>query len=1127
MKLLTTLRTFKNQWLARINHERFIYHGLEFTALSLAAGIIWFYGPQLRLYGFNYLAAPEKRLYIIAAIYLIWILKILIIDLVLPKAWRYKNPEARHQINALTKRFQSVMQFLRDKKIRQQDTSWQILIGPANAGKTALLAHSHAPFILQRQFKPTIPEHFQANENCDWWLTRQGGLIEVPSHYLFGKPTADKSKKGIHTLLWNCFLSLLKKQGGKRNITGIVIAVPIVEWVDQPLNESLATLAKVLARHVQDIQHTLDKKLPCHFVMTKCDLIPGFNEFFTESADDEILQPWGISLPRAQTQDEFEEHFTNRFNALIKKINQQLLWRLHHERNPMARPYVKNFPLQLEKIKDFIGEFAKELNSGSRRPTQPIYVQGIYLTSALQAKPEPETTIHADINHENRTLQIFKEPTNKSRAFFIKQLITDTLFPTKVNVPNVTYPKGYSRYVAIAASTLVVIGATVIMGYDFQAGLEKNQQVKHELVEYQNGLQQFHNPDENMLKTLALLDMLKKSMQADATKSPFQRIMNYFTDKSHQNAGRVYRHALQVFLLPEIRNYFGDYLRNPINKDIDKLYNVLKAYLMLGDASHFDALFVKQTIMDILPENFNSTAALTKHLDLAVGQFQPITLNAGLIGETRKYLGSLRGIQLSYTILKTLDSNVQQSSVLASILNFNSTKRIPLMFTSRNFAAVYDSEIQTAAHEAATGNWILGKDFRPSMNPTYAAELTEELRNEYVRNYTDTWESAIENIQLDRPRDLQQADAMIMSLTSYDSPLLKLLTVIYENTSFTPIAASSNKLQTIGQLVDKRVNSQQELYSLLTSLQGLHEYLQPVLSAPNPKEAAFKLISDRMQHQGAPDPLTRLRMAADQSPAPIKNWINQLSNDTWHFLLKNAMHYMDTSWTEKVAAPFQEQMADHYPFKQEANSEVAVAKFTHFFGKPGVILSFYNRYLTPFVDTSKPEWTWKKLDGEELPFSANVLHQIQQAVNIHHSFFPNDDDSLYVPFALQQQKLANNIAQIKLNMNNKIIVDDRNKPNSPYVMAWPHDLEGKQSSIQLTIAGKKPIELDYPGAWGWFRLVNETFISKRSNKEIILNLAKENGAAQYVLSTQSKTNPFIALNLQNFTLEQKLTTMTA
>ncbi len=1016
------------------------------------------------------------------------------------------------------------------KTIKLTELPWVLLIGPASAGKTALLAHAKIPYILQRHFTPSAPDHFEPSENCDWWITRDVGIIDVPSKYVFENKKAKDSKPGMHLLLWKFFLALIKKQGGAKNISGIAIAVPLAEIMKRNDTKAYYAMIHSLSKRINDLQNTFRKPLPCFLVITKCDLITGFNEYFSEITDEEIGQSWGIPLPWNQKSAKVEQAFVNRFDALIKKLNQQLLWRLHQERNPMARPYIKDFPLQVEKLKGFTLDFIKRLNHGSAHSM----LSGVYLTSALQTKAEAQNSvIDEDVNQTERALQLFSEPSARSRAYFTKQFILHSLTPGYDEIKQLTRGRTWKKYGTYAASAATIILASVILGRDFSTGMRQTKKIQHQLADYRNVLQKFYNPNENIIKTLTLLDSLQQSVKSHEQRNIFQAALSYYSDKSQENAAAVYQHALQAYLMPGLRDYFADYLQNPINKDSDSVYSVMTAYLMMGDATHFNSDYVRNVLAGILPTNFANTKQLLHHFDTALLHYQPLKLDQNVINNTRRYLLSLRGEQLSYIILKNIDSNTKKSQALlgddlqtnATFISSNPSTGIPLMFTGRNFMTVFEQQIQIAATEAATGNWVLGTDYHPSLNPTYAAELAETLRMNYVKNYANAWEAAIANIQLETPRDLEQADAIITTLTSYDSPLLKILNTIHENTYFEPVTTASPQLQNIGQLIDKNNAARNQLYQILASLEALHEYLQPVLGAEDPKKAAYQLMTTRMQHQGELDAITKLRLAADQSPAPLKNWINQLTNDTWRFILKDAMRYLDTSWAEKVSNQFQQQIADRYPFNNEAQNEVSLNKFIHFFGKPGIIIGFYNNVLSPLVDTSKPEWTWKKVDGEDLPLSTTVLHQIQQAMKIHHAFFPNDDDILFVPFALQQQKLDKDIKSITLNINSKIIVDKHTNNANPYVLTWPYKMDEKFSSVELALADKKPIQLEFPGAWGWFKLINQAYESSKSSKEIILNFSKEKYAAQYLLSTQGKNNPFIAMNLDHFSLPKQITTI--
>ncbi|TAK78237.1 MAG: hypothetical protein EPO11_01545, partial [Gammaproteobacteria bacterium] len=151
------------------------------------------------------------------------------------------------------------------------------------------------------------------------------------------------------------------------------------------------------------------------------------------------------------------------------------------------------------------------------------------------------------------------------------------------------------------------------------------------------------------------------------------------------------------------------------------------------------------------------------------------------------------------------------------------------------------------------------------------------------------------------------------------------------------------------------------------------------------------------------------------------------------------------------------------------------------------------------------------------------LRQIQQAIQIHHVFFPNDDDKLYVQFALQPYEIDKNIKTVRLTINDKQISDDRLSPKTPHVMVWPSNAETKMTSIDFTLLNQKTINRTFPGAWGWFTLVNQSFESALSHKEIILNLSANDQAVKYVLFTERKLNPFLSLDLSHFQLPDQLT----
>lgn len=1133
MKLIKALRNLEAQIPFKLpSNETFRLLFIPLTTLCLTAAIIWFAGPSLSWEGFAPLASTEKRIYLIAFIFLAWLLKFLMIDLDAPNPFQYKDMKVRKKILELQKRFQGASKFINSatttkqgKTISLNKLPWYLLIGPSNAGKTTLLANSDVHYILQRHF----PHNPLPSEHLDWWVTREASIIDVPGKYLSGNRAVKNANQdaNIFPHAWQFFLRLIKKQRGKHGINGIIIALPAPEIIKQNDTKQYNALLKNIFQRIYDVQKNFPYQIPCQIVITKCDLLSGFSEFFSESNSEELSQAWGINLPELKKDEKLANIFSTRFDALIKKINQQLLWRLHQERNPMLRPYIKDFPLQVERVKEFMQDFCNKITSTHLN----VSIQGVYLTSALQIRAANEGSIidHA-INSTSRDLQIFKEPNNTSRAYFIKQFLIHGLGATQAEPTPISQTMRWIRRSIYATSVSIITLTIVLFGLDFQRGLEQTHLIKSDLAEYQANLAKIHNPSEHLIETIRLLNNLKPiSAKDEATNSVFS-VLSFYSRMSQQKTRELYQQALHNVLAPEIKNYFENYISTPVNQNAEDIYAVLKAYLMMGDATYFDSDYIITTIKRALPSTF--TLDQKNHLnDHLIATFNspwiPLILDKNKIHTTRSYLMSLPGTRLSFIILKNIDNNNKISNInfLSNpVFSTSQVKKnqIPVMFTAQSYHSIISQESVLAAQEAIAGNWVLGHNDN-NHNLKNVEPLTDQLRNIYIKHYIDTWENVLESIHLSSAQDLTQVDSMIVHLANNDSPLVHLLRMLHENTYFDPISSSSPKLQQLGLLVDKTATSQNLLYEIITSLQNLHLYLRPVIDSDNQRQAAFNVVSSRMLSRGKLDAITQLRMVAEKSPKPIQNWLDKIADDSWQFLITDAGHYLDTSWQTKVIHYYQAEIANRYPFDKSHDREVDIPKFIKFFGNPGIVLTYYNKYLQPFVDTSTYEWHWKKIENKVLPFSEETLRQIQQAMRIHHSFFPKNDNKLLVQFKLQPYQFGDFIQSVRLNINNNQFIDNKNSYNNTHIITWPNNSENRMTSIQLTMTNQNTVRSTFPGNWGWFKLLNQSFESMITKKEMLINLSMNQHPAKYVLAGEGQYNPYLGLNLTHFHLPQSLT----
>ena len=1007
--------------------------------------------------------------------------------------------------------------------MRLNQLPWYLLIGPQNAGKTSLLANSNVNFILQRQFQNQDTKNLGTSENCNWWVTRDASIIDVPGKYF-----STLEKPASLPPFWQYFLRLIRKQRGKTGIDGIVIAFPLPELMAENDSKKFHALMRQLMQRLHEMKKLFPKPVPCYVLITKCDLLPGFTEYFSELGSDETTQAWGVLLPEPEHGETFQDLFAQRFNPLIKKLNQQLIWRLHQERNPKMRPAIKDFPLHVERLKESTYDFIKKL-SGARLP---ITLQGVFLTSALQVPKEAPVHLLDDNSQASfRAIEIFQEPVLATRPYFIRQFITHGLNSAQPAFSPQTKKQIWSRRAALAASVFAITLTFILLGRDFGVGVEKAYSIQNNLTEYRLAIRSFHNPDEHLLKTTELLDTLRKSVKHMGFKLDLAHLLTFYSYKSQEKAALVYQEALQTVLLPEIKKYLEDYLTLPINRNSDAVYAVLKAYLMLGDASHLQIETFQTIIQSILPNSINPTDVqhLLLHLSVALSSMaHPLLLDTEVIQKTRGFLTSTPPAQLGYIILKNMNGNDTASAIHigvntspTSILTSpHTSNQIPAMFTAKLLGDILNQELTTAAQEVVQGNWVLGSNVNADLSQI--APLIDQLRALYISHYISAWETLVDNIHLISAKNLQETDAVILHLIGVESPLLQLLETLRNNTYFQPLTTASPKLESLSLLVNKDSPSSTLLFQLFSGLRLLHQYLQPIIHAQDPKKAAFEALSYRINHNDKPDALTQLRILAEKSPKPIKDWIDQLTNDAWHMLMSEAGHYINTAWDDQVMRFYRSNIGGRYPFKSTSAQEVDLQNFTLFFGKPGIVSNFYHVWLEPMVNTSKPDWQWKTCGNEKAIFSDEFLHQLQQALRIQHVFYPNADNKMYVQFAIEPFQFGTPVKNVRLNINAKQVVDGNTSAHNPHVITWPNTGKLKMTSLQFTMKNKEIVIRQFPGDWGWFKLVNQSYENAVTKKQTLLNFSNKKIPVKYYLYTDAQVNPFLSLNLKQFNLPERL-----
>ncbi len=1109
------------------------------AVLLIISLVIWFLGPELIIAGHAPLAHYQQRFYIITLFFLVWFLKLTLFDMSpkkeipLPK----DNPETVKKLQALYGRFKGATYFLKKTSISKHGRNfrlcyfpWYLLIGPQGSGKTSLLTNANINFILAKQVKTNNPNLPPSSDACDWWVTRDLVLIDIPGTYVTTKEANTKYTIS-YSRLWHTLLSLINKYHGKNTLGGIVVALNLPELLGQQHNKKSEHTIFDLKQRIAELKEKFGPELPFYFVITKCDLLPGFLEYFSESSSDELSQAWGIPLPhlKENESEKLLDLLTHRFNALISRLNKQLISRLHHERNPLARPAIKDFPLQVERLKEALTNLLKAL-AGAKID---FHLHGIYLTSATQPPFEEQVPQLSTTTAQQQTSKFMRAPAIPSRAYFTKQLILQRLSDNTEQHVLLSHSPNLERRrrVIHVALAILITTATIFLYRDFLQNLKQTKSIQNGLAQYELAIQQVTQHGTPLAKALPLLDSLQDATNKSSPQ--LARALSFYADKSQQTAATVYDQALQVIVLPAIKNYLEKYIKT-LGNNPQRLYPTLKAYLMLGDPQHLQVDFVVKILHQVLPNYLSQESCedLMKHIKAAFNPtWQPLALNESVIATARKQLISLPPPELSFAILKNLNNNDSEKKIAVgtnvgnppALVSKTGSTQILHLFTADGLQANLATQINIAANEMLQDNWVLGTNNLAIQNQLSAVALSEQVRRLYIMNYVDIWENLLTNITLFTPKNLAQTDALIADLSHDHSPLLQLLETLKQHTYFPEIVAASPTIQSLDLLLT-HANHQQEngLYKILITLRELHTYLQSILNTQDSNKAAFLAAVKRMQN--SEDPISKIRALAAEAPLPLKTWLTDIADNSWHYVLQAASQFIETAWQSNVISVYNTQILNRFPFTAgTTKQEVDLNNFTTFLSKQGILTQFYQNFLQPFVNESDKQWQWRSLDNQKLPFTATALIQLQAASQFQDIWFPRTGSKFVIPFTLQAVSLSKNIKNFNLTINGELVKHEQDMPPIPHSIVWPNAKNSHKTSIRIVTNKNRVINSTLNGDWAWFKLVHDNTQKVMANKkQLVVALNISGYKVKYFLFTHGNTNPFLPATFQQFRLPEKL-----
>ncbi len=1155
---------------------------VSLIGLFAVALLIWFLGPFFAFADYKPLGAVLNRLIAILILVFLWGLNNIRKVMQSKKANDQiiggliesedsldsaKTNQSTEEIGILKERFEEALGVL--KKSQKSHSSknlyelpWYIIIGPPGSGKTTSLLNSGLNFPLSSKFGKDALRGVGGTRNCDWWFTDDAVFLDTAGRY-----TTQDSDSELDKTAWFGFLDLLKRYRKRRPINGILVAMSVSDLLTLSEQDRAAHVAAIKQR-IQELYKHFGIRFPVYFMFTKCDLIPGFTEYFDDLGNEGRKQVWGFTfeIDEDNKGEESLDQFSDHYNGLLHRLNDRLTTRLHNERDIVRRSLIFSFPQQFSALKELFDTFINEIFR-SNPYESTLQLRGVYFTSGVQEGTPIDRVMGALAKTFGIDQQILSSYASQGKSYFITRLLNAVILQeSQLAGINIKLERKRAWLQRLAYLGVLVLTGTAVAAWsssffanklyvnDVAMKIDSYQEIKNQSVSNAVSL-------EELLPRLDILSELSGDTIEHHKTAPILMGLGLYQGKALGLAANdAYLRELTSLFLPLLIKRIEQQLVQA-NSNPELQYETLKTYLMLGDESVRDEEHIKLWLeidwQRSYPSDPDLQNRLISHLSaLLSGGMEDILLNENLISSTRANLRRIPLADFAYTRFKSESKLAHDTQALRVSDKLGPSAKdvfirksgnslnevIPGVFTYEGFAKIFRKESKVLLAELTKENWVLQLEEK-EFNATELLELNNKLTNLYLDDYIKIWDQLLHDFKIIPVSGVRHGANVLSILAGPDSPVINLLKLVEENTSLTK---QSDVLSDASQAVSEQMERKGSRFERLL---GIDKEAPAIVKQKDPGERVEKHFSQinkitrspalvnhitsqfselygvfealRMDAGIMDETPHRIRTEASRYPQPVKSWMVHLSSAASGGVVVGESGKLKQAWQSEVMPDCMRMIKGRYPFNKTSQNEVTLDDFGQFFGQGGTIDNFFLTNLESLVDKSGDVWRWNA-KGRKLGLSKNSLRELQRAELIRNTFFQHGGQSVTVNFTLKPLFLDKQVASFLLDIDGQNYTY-RFGPARIEKAQWPGP-EGLQRTriIFEGRSGAPNRQVKYEGPWAWIRALDAAQIKPLSEDKLHVTFQVNDRTAKYEIRASSVTNPFNTSVLRKFKCEPNL-----
>ena len=827
---------------------------LGLVLFAVLALLIWYGGPKLAIDGAEPLASQASRLIAIA------VLAVVFLGLEAFRRWRLNRLNRRilssigsfegvsgptGGIGRVREGYAMLCEALRTRggaRLRNRrhlyEQPWYLVLGEPGSGRFAALANSGMEFVLDARTLERVPGSVPGRGGeCGWWVTDDAVFVVAPAEFVT-EPGPTQAAE------WNDLLDCLKSARRRHPLNGVILAIPATCL---QYGATAFDVATQMRERVQEAMARFSMVLPIYLLVTKCDRIAGFSDYFSGLDAEERARPLGVTLPLKRPLPAFGRTwganafaagastvaaYAGRYREFIANLATWTPSRLEAERQADRRRRIFAFPQQMQALGEPLEAIVRCIFGPSRFRLAPLF-RGVFFASACQRGPIADIVMQV---HRQAWDLTVPEPAvhdpEHAASFFLKGLFRDLILSERGLAGQDPTVRGRRLLGAAGGFALTGIAACALGGSWWLGSIDAERQsgaISEAFVAYEAGRAAL--PENDFAQAaLTVAPLRSEPRTADGVAGDLAggegwvalvlrgakrlgthagRLMLRIPTGLSERMDTAYRAAAHTLVRPAVVKELGDEVRvlaGAGDGSIDRLREVFAVYLGLSETARFDADRLRVWTVGhvrgrypLSPEAQAQVVAVVG--DVFAGLDTPQTVEAATVAAARARLLRVPPAEPIHARLED-DAKTLPEILIAGALEERAAwvfapadtnapaPGVPGLFSEPGYYEHFLSGAPRAIRAHRSNDWLAGEEAAARSDEQVFADLGAL----YARNYIAAWNDFLGDLSLQKVSTSAQALQLMESLLSNHSPLDALVRLVSEHTVLPVVRGSEDNV---------------------------------------------------------------------------------------------------------------------------------------------------------------------------------------------------------------------------------------------------------------------------------------------------------------------------------------------